>query len=217
MRFTVKQLLPYALALAAIAPTVSAQETKVFGAPAGKLAKLEKGFSRLFDGKSLDGWKMCGPGSFALKSDGSIVAEGGMGLLWYTKQKFTNFVLKVDWKAVGNNANSGVFVRFPDPGDDPWGPVNKGYEIQISDSGDALHKTGSLYTFGPSTFVPSKPYGEWNTMEIKAVGTKYTVKVNGKQVSDTVGDRSLEGFVGVQNHDPTAAVAYRNIRIKTLK
>lgn len=217
MRFPMKHLMPFAVALAALAPAVTAQDSKVFGAPAGKLAKLEKGFTRIFNGKSLDGWKMCGPGNFALKPDGSMVAEGGMGLLWYTRQKYTNFILKLDWKAAASNANSGVFVRFPDPGNDPWGPVMKGYEIQISDSGDALHKTGSLYTFGPSTFVPSRPDGAWNTMEIKAVGTRYMVKVNGKQVSDSVGDRSLEGYAGVQNHDPTAAVAYRNIRVKVLK
>jgi hypothetical protein len=187
-----------------------------FGAPAGKLPKVEKGFHRIFDGKHLDGWKMAGPGGFKIQPDGSILAEGGMGLLWYTKSKFKDFVLKLDWKAESSESNSGVFVRFPDPQNDPWKPVNEGYEIQICDSGDPLHTTGAIYTFGATSFKPSKPYGEWNSMEIKVVGTKYTVTINGKTVCEYTGDRSLEGYVGVQNHEPSLNVAFRNIRIREL-
>ncbi|HEY3413040.1 MAG TPA: DUF1080 domain-containing protein [Armatimonadota bacterium] len=206
-------------ALLVIASAAFAQDQAApagFGAPAGKLAKLDRGFTRLFDGKSLDGWKMAGPGSFKLLPDGSMLAEGGMGLLWYTKAKYKDFELKLDWKALSKTSNSGVFVRFPDPGDDPWKPVNQGYEIQISDTGDDLHRTGAVYTFAPSTFVPGKPYGEWNSEVIKVVGNHYVVTINGKKVCDYVGTRSLEGYIGVQNHEPTNNVAFRNIRIKSL-
>lgn len=205
--------------LASSFAVVGAQKTPIptpFGAPAGKLPKLEKGFKRIFDGKSLSGWKMAGPGSFRLLADGSMLADGGMGLFWYTGRKYKDFDLKLDYKAVSSASNSGVFVRFPDPANDPWKPVNEGYEVQICDSGDALHSTGAVYTFAPTTFKPSRPYGEWNSMEIKAVGTKYTVSVNGKTVCEYTGDRSLEGYVGVQNHEPTNNVAFRNIRIKEL-
>ena len=58
-------------------------------------------FSPLFDGQSIDGWRMAGPGKFVLvKYDKSLQSEGGMGLLWYTKKKYKDFVLKVDWKVV---------------------------------------------------------------------------------------------------------------------
>jgi hypothetical protein len=219
MRFPMKPLLAVAL-LAGIfttgAPAQDAPKPAVFGAPAGKLPKVEKRFTRIFDGTNLDGWKMAGPGSLSIQPDGSILAEGGMGMLWYAKQQYKDFDLKLDWKAAAKSSNSGVFVRFPDPGNDPWVAVNKGYEIQISDDGDDLHRTGALYTFGPTSFQPTKPYGEWNSMEIKAVGTRYTVTINGKQVLDYVATRSLEGYVGVQNHDPSGQVAYRNIRIRKL-
>jgi hypothetical protein len=56
-------------------------------------------FAYLFDGQSVDGWSMAGPGNFVLiEYDKLLQSEGGMGLLWYTKKKYKDFVLKVDWK-----------------------------------------------------------------------------------------------------------------------
>jgi Domain of Unknown Function (DUF1080) len=56
-------------------------------------------FTYLFDGQSTDGWRMAGPGKFVLVGyDRSLQSQGGMGLLWYTKKKYKDFVLKVDWK-----------------------------------------------------------------------------------------------------------------------
>ena len=72
-------------------------------------------FTYLFDGQSTDGWRMAGHGKFVLQSDRSLQSQGGMGLLWYTKKKYKDFVLKVDWKVSRRNDNSGVFIRFSDP------------------------------------------------------------------------------------------------------
>jgi hypothetical protein len=74
---------------------------------------------------------MAGPGRFQIiKQDKVLVSEDGMGLFWYTKKKYNDFVLKIDWKVKRKNNNSGVFVRFSDPGNDPWIAVNTAYEIQ---------------------------------------------------------------------------------------
>ena len=74
-----------------------------------------------------------------------------MGLLWYTKKKYKDFILKIDWKVNRRNDNSGVFIRFSDPDNDPWIAVNTGYEIQIDDlampDGNPIHKTGAIYNF----------------------------------------------------------------------
>ena len=70
-------------------------------------------FTYLFDGQTIDGWRMAGPGKFVLvEYDKSLRSEGGMGLLWYTKKKYKDFVLKIDWKINRRNDNSGVFVMF---------------------------------------------------------------------------------------------------------
>ena len=92
-------------------------------------------FAYLFDGQSIDGWSMAGPGKFVLvEYDKSLQSLGGMGLLWYTKRKYKDFVLKVDWKVSRISDNSGVFVRFSNPDNDPLIAVNTGYEIQYGNA-----------------------------------------------------------------------------------
>lgn len=172
----------------------------------------EDDWTTLWDGESLAGWSMAGPGEFQIVDD-SLMATGGMGLLWYSDASFKDFTLSLEWSAEDASDNSGVFVRFPDPGTDPWIAVNEGYELQICDAADAMHNTGSVYSFQGSTHIPTKPAGEWNTYEISVVDQHYTVKVNGEVVNEFDGERSAEGYVGLQNHDDGSPVRYRNLRV----
>ena len=169
----------------------------------------------LFDGDNIDGWSMSGPGAFNLMEDGTIVSEGGMGLFYYEDLMLKDFVLELDWKSSSDSANSGVFVRFPDA-PDPWYAVNTGYEIQIDDSQDPVRQTGSIYSFSAPFKVTSKPLGEWNTYRIKVTGQRYEIFLNGEKVNDFYGNRSMEGMIGLQNHDDNSKVAFRNIRVMPL-
>lgn len=169
----------------------------------------------LWDGGDLDGWKMAGPGEFVVE-DGALRATGGMGLLWYAERDFEDFLLELEWRAEEPDDNSGVFVRFPDPGDDPWVAVNHGYEIQICDAAQPEHDTGSIYSFADSEGVPTKEPGEWNQMRILVVGNEYQVTINGEEVVTFSGDRGLRGHVGLQNHDDGSPVRFRNIRVTLL-
>lgn len=185
------------------------------------LAQSEKadqqGWISLFNGKDLTGWKMAGPGHFTVE-EGALRTHGGMGLLWYSQRTFRDFVLQVEWKVTRQNDNSGIFVRFPDPGNDPWIAVRQGHEVQIQDDRDPTHRTGAIYNFAPSTKVASKPAGQWNLYEIRVVGKTYTVILNGETVcqwEDTEG-RPLEGYIGLQNHDENSVVYFRTIRVKEL-
>jgi cytochrome c len=138
----------------------------------------DDGFVNLFDGRDQEGWCMAGPGRFQIiKQERALESEDGMGLLWYTKKKYNDFIRE--------NDNSGVFVRFSDPGNDPWIAVNTGYEIQIDDlalpEGRPVHKTGAIYGLAAPATLASKPVGEWNTFEIKAIDQNYTVILNNKK------------------------------------
>ena len=168
----------------------------------------------LFEGDRKD-WKQCGPGEFKL-GDGALTSDGGMGMLWHPKE-LADFILMFDWKVNRPAANSGVFVRFPDPGNDPWIAVNKGYEIQICDVDPPKHRTGSVYSFRDSCEIPTLPTGEWNHYEIQVVGQKYVIRVNGRTVNEFTGNRTEKGLIGLQNHDPSAKVSFRNIRAIELK
>ena len=62
----------------------------------------------LFDGRSLDGWEHVGPGKFVVE-DGLLRTEGGMGLLWYSREKLGNCVIRVVYKTANDRSNSGVY------------------------------------------------------------------------------------------------------------
>jgi Domain of Unknown Function (DUF1080) len=120
----------------------------------------DDGFVNLFDGRDQEGWCMAGPGRFQIiKQERALESEDGMGLLWYSKNKYNDFILKIGWKVKRENDNSGVFVRFSDPGNDPWIAVNTGYEIQIDDLAlperRPLHKTGAIYGLSIALFLTS--------------------------------------------------------------
>ncbi|MFD9907410.1 ThuA domain-containing protein [Streptomyces sp. NPDC059063] len=187
----------------------------------------ERGYRPLFDGTaaSLAKWKQAGPGSFALKDDGTITTVGGMGLLWYADRSFGSYSLKLDWKMTGSDKddNSGIFVGFP-PSDDPWSAVNNGYEIQI-DATDVPEKTtGAVYGFKSADLAARdkalNPPGEWNTYEIRVEGERLRIHLNGTLINDytnTDPARSLrDGHIGIQNHGSDDQVTFRDIRIKDL-
>lgn len=183
----------------------------------------------LFVGHSLDGWAQTGPGYFEFNpKEKSLTSRGGMGMLWYYYKTFDDFSLQFEWKVTDKSANSGVFVRFPNPPapdtpdknganmKGPWAAVQEGHEIQICDTSSPKHRTGSIYTFAPPTEVPTKPVGEWNKMVVTVIGAKYTVEINGKKVNEYKSDRSLKGYIGFQNHAPNDVVSFRNIAVKEL-
>jgi hypothetical protein len=191
--------------------------------------KNNKIFVQLFDGKTLDGWKMAGKGNFIIiESEKALLTHGGMGLLWYYKKKFKDFILTLEWKVSNRSDNSGVFVRFPNPSTDPNIAIEYGSEIQINDigspDGKPIHRTGAIYNYkGPlstKTNSSSKQLavGRWNTFEIIVIQQSYSVTLNKeKVVTNFIGNRSLEGFIGLQNHDDRSKVYFRNIMIKELK
>ena len=90
------------------------------------------------------------------------------------------------------------------------------YEIQIQDDRDPEHRTGSNYGFVPAIKLASRPAGEWNNYEIIVVGQQYVIRLNGETVCEFTGNRALEGYIGLQNHDDKSIVSFRNVRIKKL-
>jgi hypothetical protein len=189
-------------------------------------------FKPLYNGKDLTGWKMTGPGQFVIE-DGLMKTEGGMGLLYFTKEKFGNCVVRVVFKTVGDHANSGVIIRLPEPPPDPWYGVHNGYEVQIDAAGDDWHSTGAIYSLSKVTSRQQKPAGEWNTMDIEIKGQVTKISLNGVVVNEFKGDQPVperkmwyepvrgprpdSGYIGVQNHDKSSTVFFKEISVKSLK
>jgi hypothetical protein len=179
----------------------------------------DAGFQPLLGKHSGDGWAQCGPGHFAL-TNGVATGIGGMGLWWYTNRMFTNFVLRGEWIQEGAIADSGVFVRFPNPGQDPWVAVHRGHEMEIGDPNpeDPTWRTGSIYPFQASVTANARPYGEWNDYEMVCLGHNYSIRINGRLITTWTDpkERCLAGYIGLQNYDDGKIVRHRNLRIQPL-
>jgi hypothetical protein len=201
------------------------------------LARDDGGWRPLFDGTSMDGWKHVGPGRFVLQ-DGVLKTEGGLGLLYYEREKFGNCDLRVVYRLTQPHDNSGVYVKIDKKPDDPWYGVHHGYEVQIygGPGVDPYRVTGAVYTFAKATAYPSHAPGEWNTMLVQLRGRQVTVFINRVQVShldadhDPVpprltpgglpdpeaGPRAVSGYIGLQNHDNNVTVFFKAVSVRPL-
>ena len=94
--------------------------------------------------KDLTGWKHGWARAASSSKDGTLKTEGGMGLLWYTGQKFGNTTMRVVFKTINERGNSGLYIRLPEKPKDPWYAVHNGYEVQIDAAGDEWHCTGAI-------------------------------------------------------------------------
>ncbi len=147
-----------------------------------------------------------------------------MGLLWYGKQQLQSpYTIRAEWRIYADDDNSGLFIGFPDPGDDPWKPVAEGYEIQIDPTdGDPTRRTGSVYSFqaanAASLALALKPHGEWNVMEVQVDGQLIVIRLNGVEINRYTSPHPERdpsaGFFGIQNDGTGADVSYRSVQVK---
>ena len=175
----------------------------------------ERGFKTLLNGNNLDGWEHVGGGGFRIQ-DGVATTYGGRGALVYRRGIFGDFVLRLEFKQDREGADSGVFVRFPDPDGDAGIPASKGYQVEIYKVMPGSNQgTGAIDNVAaPSAPVPVRPPGKWNRLEVTCRGQTYLVRINGKLVTRHTGDRALSGLIGLQNHDPASTVHFRNVRVR---
>ncbi len=204
--------------------------------------EVKGGWTALFDGKTLNGWKAAQkdtlPGDSWSVENGTIEfdpakAHGGDIV---TTRLFTDFDLSVDFK-ISEGGNSGIkYFLLPN--------TSLGCEFQIIDDNkhpdaklgvNGNRKTGSLYDLMPaSTNKPYKGAGEWNTARIVSKGQHVEHWLNGAKILEYEREsdafkkaiaeskfKTTQGFATVtsspvllQAHGDR--VAYRNIKIKEL-
>ena len=196
-------------------PTIAAFGIAVSGLGA------EQGFSPLFNGKDLTGWKLRRPdghNSWSVLPGGVLkntVENGVHGTDLVSEKKFRNFTVRYDYMTP-ENSNSGFYLRGR-------------YEIQIlgdHKSGQASNTgNGSLYNFkAPDKFI-TKPAGEWQTAEATIIGNRVTVTMNGAKIHDNVEvthptggelDNKVDEPGPIMLQGDHGTVSFRNIRIKEL-
>jgi hypothetical protein len=178
----------------------------------------------LFNEQDLAGWE-------GAAADAATCWEVRDGQLWCTGEKgtwlrsgdtFGDFNLRLEY-LVQPGGNSGVYIRVPPDGNHHGD--GSGIEVQIlDDTADRYADlkpyqfSASLYAIAPATERVARPPGQWNSLEIDCVGTRYQVIHNGVTVVDAseeqfseLASRLTSGYLGLQNHNEP--VAFRHLRI----
>lgn len=178
----------------------------------------DSGWVSIFDGESLDGWKISENPEAIRVEDGNIVVHGNRAHLFYVgtveNHNFQDFEFKADIMTFPG-ANSGMFIHT-EYQDEGW--PSKGYEIQVNNSHTDWRRTGSIYAVQDVKEAPAKD-NEWFTQHIIVEGNQITVKVNDEVINEltvTEDSRLNGGTIALQAHDPESKVYYRNIMVKPL-
>ena len=193
----------------------------------------EPQWTELFNGKDLTGWTANqNPASFKVE-DGLLVANGPISHLFYSgdfnKGIFRNFELKAMVKTE-QGSNSGIIFHTQEQ---PYGPLLRGYEVQIDNSyerpGDfqELKKTGSIYGIRNIYYNTVKD-NEWFELSFKVVENRCEVFVNGTKVVDYIQPDNpyrpkndvlkvfSAGKIALQCHDEGSKVYFKSIQIRPL-
>lgn len=214
-----------ALAVIIIIRNPDGTET-VIKAPDGSKVTVSESFSdpvSLFDGKTLQGWHLQYPGgpNYWSVEGGQLVCtpqppSDSKNLV--TDQTFGDFELKLEF-FLEPRANSGVYLRGL-------------YEVQIFDSDpDALSQNscGAIFKAVAPTQKAYLGPGQWNTLEVKLVGQRVTVSMNGKQIIDDApltGPTDTKQTLNLKPGEPgpiilqcmgSARTRFRNILIRNIE
>jgi hypothetical protein len=189
------------------------------------LARAEEGWTCLFDGKTLDGWKASENSDSWKVEDGKLVCFGPRSHLFYTGElaPFVNFEFKAQVMTTPGS-NSGIYIhtRYQEEG---W--PKYGYEVQVNNTHKDPKKTGGLYSVQDVFDAPAKD-NEWFEMHIVVKGKQVTVCVDGKKLVDYTeppGEPNAsgnfirvldKGTIALQAHDPQSKVFYKDLHVKKL-
>lgn len=197
---------------------------------------MAAGFSRLFNGKTLDGWKHGNSPEWTVVN-GILKHSGRRGEpadLW-TEKEYGDCTLVFDWRWSGRGPMKSQPTVMPD------GSHNGKSEIEELDSGVYLRGStrsqvnlwnwtvGSGEVYGYRTdpkmsaevkagVTPKtkadRPLGEWNRTMITLKGDRLSVSLNGRVVIDNAQLPGIpaKGPIGLQHHG--SAIDFANLWIK---
>jgi hypothetical protein len=184
---------------------------------------------KLFNGKDLSNWdfvvdKNAVPADqvYSVK-DGVIHIKGNPFGYMYTKEKYDNYKLHVEWRWPQEATNSGIFLLI----EDAKNPFPNGIECQLaagnagdfvclggSDLAEFIQRPGAERPAFPvvkkANATSEKPVGEWNEANIWVRNSTITVFING--VYQNTGTNKVKtGHIGLQSEGKD--IEYRNIQL----
>ena len=198
----------------------------------------KEGFVPMFNGLNLDGW--AGNKTNYYAQEGVIISDPGpkppadVNKNIYTEKEYSDFIMRFEFQLTPG-ANNGLGIRTPMDGDAAYA----GMELQILDNEAEIYKDlkpyqyhGSVYGVIPALRGYLKPVGEWNYQEVKAIGNRITITLNGKVIVDgdiakasknnteTADGKQHKGLLNKSGHigflGHGSYLKFRNLRIKDL-
>ena len=184
------------------------------------LARTGGGWTPLFNGKDLAGWKTHTkqPGNWRIEN-GILSGSGdGVSHLYTDRGNFIDFHLRLEVR-LNDGGNSGVYFRAP------FGPTlpaaNPTWIGAYNAKMDARRFGGLLIDPNPELHRTHEAVlrpGEWITCEIIAEGNHFVIKVNGETTADYTDEQRTfsKGHIVLQKHGAATVAEFRKIEIKDL-
>ena len=178
--------------------------------PSAAFARSSGQWRTLLDGRSLKGWTPLGGANWTLKDGVAQADNGAMGFL-VSDDDFGDVEIRAEFW-VSEDANSGIFIRCADPKEIT---TANAYEVNIFDTRpDPTYGTGAIVGVA-KVAGPHRTGGRWNVMEIKAIGDRFTVAVNGQRTVAGVQDtRHPRGRIALQYG--AGVVKFRKVQVRAI-
>lgn len=191
----------------------------------------QNGWTNLFNGKDLTGWKQLNGEAKYEVMNGEIVGTTVLNTpnsFLCTEKNYSDFIFEVEL-LVEENMNSGIQFRSESKPEYNNGRVH-GYQCEVDPSKRAWSagiydeaRRGWLYPLELNPGAQSAlKMGEWNTYRIECIGPSIKTWLNGVACAHVIDDMTPEGFIALQvhgignNEDKVGhQIKWRNIRIKT--
>ena len=170
---------------------------------------------KLFNGKDLSDWNFVVDGNqvpgeqvYSVK-DGVIEIAGSPFGYMYTKQKYGNCTLQVEWRWEGEATNSGIFLLI----ENPTNPFPNGIGSDLAEYTQPEDQERPKFpVIKKRNDASEKAVGEWNHAKIDIQDGVITVYING--VLQNKGTNKVkEGYIGLQSEGKK--IQFRNVAITT--
>lgn len=189
----------------------------------------EKGWTDLYDGKTLTGWWNPYDHGEARVVNGEIHLTADKKFFLVTEKTYSDFIFEAEVKLPEGKSNSGFMFRCHVKPNKVWG-----YQAEVDASERAWSgglfdeaRRGWLHPLKPNDSPSADAFREktkgsfrrydWNKYRIQAEGTRLRIWVNGVLCTDYTDGMDAEGYIGLQHHGEDGQVyCFRNIRIKEL-
>jgi hypothetical protein len=190
-------------------------------------ASKDDGFTPLFNGKDLTGWR--NPYTFGKVwvEDGAICLQADKKFFLVTEKTYSDFILEAQiMLPPQGKSNSGIMLRchVENAGTDKakvfgyqaeCDPTDRGWSGGLYDEGRRLWLNPKK---GDTVKLVQAPLGQWIDYRLECVGDHLQFFVNGVKTTDFHDSVDASGYLGIQHHGEKGQIyRFRNIRIKEIK